>query len=356
MPQHNKKKVLIFLPGGVGGAERMSVLIGKLLPKERFYVKFVVVGRLRDIYNILPKDYDVDCIPVRNIYAFSTLRIWWKIIREKPDLVFASQVAYNPRVIIAARLARRKVVIRSSGMLSDYTGAKLRGVKWTYPMADMIVAQQEDMREEIISMLGVHPNKVVTIHNPLDTSEIDNLSIVPSPYQSDGDIFFVQSASVNHRKAQDVSIKAFATVIRSLPNSHLYLVGRYEEKSVFYQSLISLIKNLHLEDRVHFVGYDNNPFRWIKYADCFVFPSRAEGLPNALIEASYLGIPCVATRCLKIVDEIIQNGQNGFVVEVDNVEGVATAMTKAINIKHCKMMYEPGTKEDIQRLFDLQIY
>ena len=113
------KKILIFLPGGGGGAERMSVLIGKILPKESFYVKYVVVGRLRTVYSVIPAGYEVECIPVHNIYCFSTLRIWWKIFREKPDIVFASQAAYNPRVIIASRLAKCKVVIRSSGMIAE---------------------------------------------------------------------------------------------------------------------------------------------------------------------------------------------------------------------------------------------
>ena len=348
----NRKKILIFTPGGVGGAERMSVLIGKILPQERYDVKYVVVGRLRNIYNILPKDYDVDCIPVRNIYEFSTLRIWWKIIKEKPDLVFSSQVAYNPRVIIAARLAGRKVVVRSSGMLGNYAKKKLKHVLATYPKADKLIAQQEDMRIEMIRLLKVNSDKVVTIHNPLDTTEIDILSKEPSPYPCSDCVNFVESASVNHRKAQDIAIKALAIVKKTIPNAHLYFVGSYEEKSDYYQELLQLISTYQLTDSVHFVGYDKNPFRWVKNADCFVFPSRAEGLPNALIEASYLGVPCAAARCLNIVDDIIKDGQNGYVVDVDDAAGLAGAMIKAIVMKDCKMIYKPGVSEDFIGVFD----
>lgn len=350
----DKKKILIFIPGGVGGAERMSVLIGKILPRERYDVKYVVVGRLRNIYNILPDGYAVDCIPVRNIYAFSTLRIWWKIMRENPDVVFASQVAYNPRVIIAAKLAGKKVVIRSSGMIGHYK-KKWRGVKATYPWANKLVAQQEDMREEMIRLLAVPPEKVVTIHNPLDTSDIDALSAAPSPYPDTNDVNYIQTASVSHRKAQDMAIKALAIVKQSLPNAHLYFVGNYDEKNDYYQSLCKLIADLNLQACVHFIGYDKNPFRWVKNARCFVFPSRIEGLPNALIEASYLGVPCAATRCLNIVDDIIKNGQNGYVVDVDDVEGLAQAMKDAIGLKGCTMLYKPGTPEEFANLFDTKL-
>ena len=349
---HNKKKILIFTPGGVGGAERMSVLIGKLLPKDRFEVKYVVVGRLRNIYNIIPDGYAVDCIPVLNKYAFSTLRIWWKILREKPDVVFTSQGAYNPRVIIASRLAGRKVVVRSSGMVKRYSKRKYKEVKLTYHLADKLIAQQEDMREQIINLLKIHPDKIVTIHNPFDASEIDRLGSVSSPYSHDTSINYVNVASVNLNKAQDVAIKALAVVRKTLSNAHLYIVGGYDENNDYYKGLLELIDEHKLNDSVHFIGYDKNPYKWVKNSNCFVLSSKIEGFPNALIEASYLGIPCVTTRCLKLMDDIVKNGQNGYVVNVDDVEGFAEAMLKAVQIKDCKMVYHPGTPDEIIRVFE----
>lgn len=347
----NKKKILIFTPGGAGGAERMSALIGKLLPKDQFEVKYVVLGRLRNVYNILPEGYTVDCIPLRNIYEFSTLRIWWKIMKEKPDVVFVSQVSYNPRVIIAAKLAGQKVVVRSSGMIGRYK-KRWRLVKATYPLAHKMIAQQEKMREEMIRLLEVSPEKVVTIHNPLDCYEIERLSTAPSPYPENNEMVFVEVASVQHRKAQDVAIKAFATVKRNIPNARMYFVGVYHEESDYFQGLQKLIDEYGLQGSIQFVGYDKNPFKWVKNANCFVFPSRAEGLPNALIEASYLGVPCAASRCLPIVDDIIKDGQNGYVVDVDDVEGLARAMMEAVKLKNCTMLYKPGTPEEFASLFD----
>lgn len=342
----SKKRVLIFTPGGVGGAERMSVLIGKLLPPDKFEVKFVIIGRLRNIYDILPAGYAFDCIAVRNIYEFSTFRIWRKIVKEKPDIVFTSQVAYNPRIIIAAKFAGTKVIVRSSGMLSDYSKSKFRQVRMTYPIADILIAQQEDMREEMIRLLNVPSYKVVSIHNPLDTQTIDELCNVPSPYPDDEAVNYVQTASVNYRKAQDISLKAFSIVKKSIPNAKLYFVGDYCINSSYYNELQHYVIENDLQDSVRFVGYDNNPFRWVKNADCFLLPSRAEGLPNALIEASYLGIPCVAARCLNIVEDIINTGNNGYTVCVDDVDGFAHSMIKAIKLKNCKMIYRPGTSED----------
>lgn len=348
----NKKKILIFTPGGVGGAERMSVLIGKLLPREHYDVKYIVVGRLRNIYNILPEGYAVDCIPVFNKYAFSTLRIWWKIMREKPDVVFTSQSAYNPRVIIAARLAGRKIIVRSSGMVKRYSKRRFREVKLTYRHSDMIIAQQEDMRDQIINLLAVNPDRIVTIHNPMDSSDIDRLASASSPYSNHANTNYVNVASVNPNKSQDVAISALAIVRKTITNAHLYIVGKFDTNSNYFKGLIKQVEELRLNDYVHFIGYDKNPYKWVKNADCFVLSSQIEGFPNALIEASYLGIPCVSTKCLKLMDEIIKDGQNGYVVDVDDVDGLAQAMKDAIKLKNCTMIYKPGTPEEFENLFD----
>lgn len=352
MIQLNKKKVLIFLPGGAGGAERISVLIGKILPKDRFCVKYVVVGKLRKIFSCLPNDYDVVTIPVHNIYCFSTLRIWWIIIKEKPDVVFVSQESYNGRVIIASKLAGRKVIVRSSNMIGRYKKLFFLQVKFTYPKASLLIAQQEEMHDEMIQLLKISPNKIVTIHNPIDAAYIDAQSSVPSPYPNSGIINFVNIARINHNKSQDIAVKAMAIVKNSLPQAHLWFVGGYDKNDAYYQSVVKIITELGLEDCIHFVGYDKNPFRWLKYADGFVFPSRVEGLPNALIEASYLGVPCAATRCLTIINEIIKDGKNGYVMDVNDVKGLAQAMIKIVELKKCQMLYQPGTADDFVRVFD----
>ena len=352
MNPRKKKKILIFTPGAVGGAERMSVLLGKLLPRDRFEVKYVVVGRLKDIYEIMPEGYEVDCLPLRNIYAFSVPRIWWKIRRERPDVVFTSQASYNPRVILAARLARRKIIVRSTGMMGTYDTKTKLFVRPTYPLADLLIAQHEDMRQEMIRMLRVPAEKVATIHNPLDRAEIDRLAGAPSPFAQDGAVNFVQSASVCHRKAQDVALEAFALVRERIPSAQLYFVGRYDEADAYCRSLQATIPSRNLQACVHFVGHDPNPFRWVKHASCFLLPSRAEGLPNALIEASYLGVPCVASRCLRIVSDIVRDGENGYTFPVDDAQAMAQAMLRAVELRDCRMTYHPGTADEWARIVE----
>lgn len=347
-----RKKILIFTPGAVGGAERMCITIGEMLPKDRFDVQYVILGNEKRIYNIIPEGSNVDCIHFRKIYQFVTLRIWWKLITYKPDIVYSSLALFNPRVIFAAKLARKKTIIRSSGMIGDYKWLDFWKIRISYPFADLLIAQQEDMRVQMATLLSVPLKKIVTLYNPIDFTDIDNKKNVPSPFLQKGNINYVNAARISYVKGHDIAIKAMKEVKKHLPNAHLYFVGGYDESDEYYRSLVKLTKDLGLNDCIHFVGFDSNPFRWIKNCDCFVFPSRKEGLPNALVEASYLGVPTVATQCLRVVDEIVVSGFNGFTVKVDDYSALSQAMEKAINLKNFKMTYQPSDPENFIHVFD----
>lgn len=348
-----KKRILIFTPGGIGGAERICITIGNMLPIDRFDVQYVILGRMKQIFNIIPKDSNVDVIPFWNKYCFSLLRIWWKIIRSDADVVFTSQVSFNPRVIIASKLAGKKVVVRSSGMVGDYRGTRYQMVKWTYPYADIIIAQQEEMRQQMANLLNISLNKIITLFNPIHFDDIESKKESPSPFQANNRVNFVNVARINRSKGQDCAIRAMAIVRKNINNAHLYFVGAFDDSDTYYRSLISLIEELQLKNCIHFIGYERNPFRWMMHCDCFVFPSRLEGLPNALVEASYLGSPCAATRCLQVVDSIIMDGYNGYTCAVDDVNGLANAMQKAIKLQNFSMTYKPSAPEEFIRVFDM---
>ena len=349
-----KKKVLFFLPSGVGGAEKMTVNIAKMLNSSDYEVKFILVDRsVRDIASFLPTGYEVDLIKIRNIWDFTTFKMIRKMRHERPDIVFCSLKYLNPRVIIAAKVVGGiKIIVRNDAYMNLVKGLTIRLLKYSYPRAGVVIAQTEQMRKEIINTLPVDPRKVITLHNPIDTELIDSrLANVKDPYKVEG-VKYVATSRINPYKGQDTLIKAFAKVQESLPNSHLFLVSRFDVEDSYFKKLLTLVEQFGLKNRIHFPGFTDNPYQWLKYADCFVLASRREGLPNTLIEASYVGVPLVATRCLDIITEIVKDGYNGYSVEMDDVDGMAKAMIDAIQIKSPGMTYQPAAKVDFVRLFE----
>lgn len=63
-----------------------------------------------------------------------------------------------------------------------------------------------------------------------------------------------------------------------------------------------MIKELGISDRAHLLGFRNDIYELLKCADAFVFPSKQEGLPVALMEAMAAGLPCIASRIRGNVD------------------------------------------------------
>ena len=355
MPTQNRKKVLFFLPPTVGGAERMTVLIAKTLPQDEFEVKFVVVGKiLGDIVKFIPEKYPVRLLHINKIWYGGTIRLLKVVQEEKPDIVFSSLLYLNVRLILVSKLWGAKVIVRNNIDLSR-TEHKINIplVRLTYKWADKVIAQQEEMRDEIISYTGLPVEKVITLHNPIDIEYIEECTKADNPFtkEAQDQYKYIWAARFSPQKGQDLLVQAFEMVHHERPYSHLYLLGEYDEEGAFFKSIISFIQSHDIQDYVHFVGFDRNPYRWIKYADCFVMPSRFEGLPNALIDAMYIGKPVVATRCIPVIDRIVKDGYNGIVVESENIKALAEGMKKVPLLKDFVMTYQPASSEDFVFLF-----
>lgn len=350
----DKRKALFITSPEVGGAERMTITIAKMLDLDRYDVEFSVVGKKRgDIVKFIPKCFPVRLVKIRNIYDFVIIKLLRCIRKVKPDVVFCSLLYLNGRVISAAKLyGKTKIVVRSSNGLGVIGKVTRMLCRITYPMADIVIAQQDEMREELLRNFNLDPQKILALNNPIDTEAIDKKATEPSPYNDGDSIRFVWVGRIARTKGQDVLIKSFAKVHKEKPDSRLFIIGKYDVRGEYYNSLLSLIRDNGLEKVVTFVGFDSNPYRWVKHASCFVMPSRVEGLPNALIEAMYLGVPVVATRCIPIVDRIVDDGYNGYVVNPDREDEMADAMLKALDLKNFTMTYKGSSEEDFRVLFE----
>ena len=350
----NKKKALFFLPPGVGGSERITITIAKMLPRDEFEVKFIIVGKSKgDIAHFIPEGYGCELLHVNTIWEFVSFRMARIMKREKALFVFSSLRYLNFRVITAAKMVGGiKVIVRNDNTLEGMRWDKFMLMKLTYPYADVIITQQEEMREQLLKKMMFSSQKVVTLQNPIDITTIDEKIEEPNPYPVNLQINYVWVARFGEDKGQDFLVRAFKIVHDMNSDTHLYLVGKYNPESEYYIQIYNYIEENNLKDYVHVTGFDDNPYKWMKHANCFVLPSRREGLPNALIEAMYVGIPVVATRCVPIVDRIVKDGYNGYVVNVDDEKNMARRMGDSLLLKNFTMTYKPASKMDFIALFN----
>ncbi len=350
----DKRKVLFFTPPSCGGAERMTVFIAKMLPRNLFDVTIVIVGMdMGDICKFIPSDYNIKLIRLKKIWHGGFFKIWNTIRIEKPDIVFSSLLYLNTHIILSTIFFKTKVIVRNNISFDEIKNrTKAFFIRATYKWADKVIVQQQEMHDEVISYTGISPEKVITLHNPIDTELIDEKAKAPSPYnKEDKSIKFVWTARVHRTKGQDILIRAFEIVHHAIPNSKLYIVGKFNKNDSFFRGLRQYVNEKGLSDCVYFMGFDDNPYKWVVNANCYVMPSRKEGLPNSLIEAMYLGKPVVATTCIPVVSRIVKDGYNGLLVAPEDVEAMAIAMQKALWLTQFKMTYIGASRDDIVHIF-----
>ena len=131
-------------------------------------------------------------------------------------------------------------------------------------------------------------------------------------------------------------IEAYAT--SSLPASgiHLLILG----EGVVKKQLIALADELKCAEFVHFQGFQQNPFKYFTKAKFFILASEFEGFPMVLIESLACGTPVISYDCPTGPSEIIQNENNGLLVENGNIDELTSAITRmhedTVLYKTCK--------------------
>lgn len=332
----------------------MTVTIAKLLDRSSYDVRFVVIGpQIGEVKDLVPKDYSLTLVKIRNIYDFTTLRVRRYLKKTRPQYVFCSLHYLNPRVIRAAKGVKDcKVIVRFNCAVERVSGISKWLTEKTYPDADVIIAQTEKMQSDIESYFSLEKGKVITLHNLIDKDTIvAKLKDADNPYKEENRKVFVWVGRFNRVKGADLLIEAFSEACKKKDDICLYVVGKIDEHNEFYQSVIKKVEEYRLSDKIVFVGFQDNPYKWMKYANCFVLSSRSEGSPNALFEALYLGVPSVATRCTPNIDDIIIDEVNGYKVSVGDTISMSDGMIKALQLQNVKAVYHHSTSDDFKKLF-----
>lgn len=136
-------------------------------------------------------------------------------------------------------------------------------------------------------------------------------------------ILLCSVSGLNRRKGLHQIIQALPL----LPNLRYCIVGDGGER----KTLEDMVSKLKLEDRVLFIGYKPEGFRYLKYADIFVMPSYSEGFPLAMLEAASMQKAIVCSN-IPVFKEIFPRDEIAT-FELDNLNSVQNALLKACHNK-----------------------
>jgi len=293
--------------------------------------KFEYVGRI--------PVYRVGLRGIGRFSEYSMVFATWRFLsRRIPDfdiLFSRSPTALSNLLAIPfVKRFEKKVVIRpaGSGDIVRLRNSKFSSLKckW-FKMADAFIAINSEIVKEL-SSLGVPKSRVCFISNGVDTGRF-------APPTSNGKALKKRKLSLPENtiisfsgrlvwhKGLDVLLRAWEDVLREFPQeAHLIFLGSGSlQKDSCEQELRNFVQNHNLSSSVSFQGNVSNIEEYLQASDIYVFPSRKEGSPNALLEAMASGLPTIATR-IGGVGDILKDKFNGILVDVDKPRQISEAI------------------------------
>ena len=285
-------KILFYINAiNGGGAERVMVNLAKYFSENGY--ETMLVTSFRDtweypiglkVHRLSLEENEIKQSRMkRNLSRIKKLRLICKT--EKPDILISFMEEPNFRTIIATRgLPVKTLVSVRNDPNKEYAGklGYLVG-KVLLPMADGCVFQTVDAQKWFPTKLQ---KKSRIICNAVK-EEFYYINRKPCR----GEI--VTCGRLEEQKNHAMLITAFSKVSKKIPFATLKIYG----DGTLHDRLLSLIDNLELSDKVFLMGATSDVGRALQTADLFVLSSDFEGMPNALMEAMAIGVPCISTDC-----------------------------------------------------------
>lgn len=323
---NGKPKKALFMINSLnnGGAERVAVNMADELIKQGFEVHFILMKNDTSCdkqYNINKnfKIFNLD-ITGRNRFIkmfFSLSKINKIIIDNEKDGEYSLITSHLPMSNILTRFSRvgnRAIyVLHTSMKLYDKRFSYLfkKGVNIIYGKRK-VVTVSKGLAKEVIEKYGLEKQNVKVIYNPINIEMINKL------VNEDVDIdekYFLCVGRLSNEKRQDRCIEIFYKG-GFFKQYKLVLCGTGPNE----KRLREYAKKKGIEDRVVFMGWQNNIYKWMKKAEILLVTSDIEAFPMNLIEAMSIGTRIVSSNCDFGPNEILIDEYNKYLVETNNIE------------------------------------
>lgn len=325
-----RSKIVLVLPNlNAGGAQHVMLNLANRLSVS-MDVTLALVKPVGELTELVPSTVRVVNLGGALIWFGALICLIW---RERPQAILSTLSDVNISILLMRNLFPHgvRVIVRETLMpdswMSYWRYPKLMKAlyRYTHRRASYVIVLSQIMREQFISFTGSYRPKVIVIPNSADPDRLSASDVsvpdLPEPY-------LIAVGRLSPQKGFDVLIKAFAQLSTAFSTYRLVIVGEGEERA----RLEALIEQYRLRGRVILTGFVANPLPLVRQSVLFVLSSHVEGMPNVLIEALCVGTPVLATRENTSADEILTEGENGFLVMRCEAEMLADGLHRALSI------------------------
>ena len=197
-----------------------------------------------------------------------------------------------------------------------------------YKKSHTVVTVSESQAQLLKNFVPQYKERIIAINNIIDIEDILSRSKEkPLTEYPENSFNIVSCGRLSKEKGMDIAINACKELIdKGYTDIQWWIVGG----GPIENELREQIEVLNLQEHIHLLGMQANPYPYIANADLSVQPSRFEGHSVAIMESKLLGKPIVATK--NAAKEQIQDGVNGVLCDTD-AKSLATAITKVLTDK-----------------------
>ncbi len=278
-------------------------------------------GGIQRIFSALLKEEQEGRLKNLRKRSDKLTNIWREL---KPDLVLSFIGKNNIMALSTATREDIKVVVsvRADPDMEYYDLSLKTGMLATFGKAAGIIVQTTEARK----WFPVHLRKKCTI-----LPNAINPAFIRKRYVGEREKSIVMVGRLDENKNQSLVMEAFSEVLKEgYKDYQLKLFGDGPDMI----RLRHLAINLGIEKNVSFVGMVSNVAEHIEKTSLFILASKQEGMPNALIEAMSLGLPCISTDCpCGGPKDLIIDEENGLLVPVDDKNAMKEAIIKVLSDK-----------------------
>jgi glycosyltransferase involved in cell wall biosynthesis len=214
------------------------------------------------------------------------------------------------------------------------------------------VACSEEVGRSYREKLHLDPAKVTTIYNGIDPaivlSDADPHQVRASHGVAPNEFMFLAVGRLSPQKNFPLMLRAFKDLVAKRPDAKLLIAGVGPDEAV----IKSVAADLGLNERVRFLGRQKDVAALLKSAEAFLMPSLFEGMPLALVEAMFAGLPAIVSD-IPVMREAIENRRNGLMVDSHDQTGLTDAMIEIADDAELRKKLGEAAFETANRKFHI---
>ena len=346
-----KKRILFFIPTLMhGGAEHVLVNLANNMDFDKYDVTVMTIMNTGHFVSALsPKVHYKHIFPcyLRGTTQFFMLfspKLAYKLfIGDKYDIIVSYLEGTTTRILSGCsdpnvkKVAWVHIEMESKAAFSDCFRSYEEALS-CYKKFDKIVCVSETVKQcfDEVSGLG---DKSIVLYNTNETAQI--LERMQEPVDdiefADDCVNIVSVAKLSPTKGFDRLAHIHKRLLDEGIKNQVYIFGTGSAK----YDIEPYLKAEGLVDSFTFVGYRENPYKYVAQSDLYVCSSRREGFSTAVTEALIVGVPVVSTRCSGAEELLGSHNEYGIVTDNDEeplYQGIKEMLTVEGNLEKYKRL------------------